>query len=345
MALSLALLAAGASQAAAQTSDSDHPPDTGEQAPDIPDDATAGLLPDSLGSGGAGDPPPGTEVLYPNLGSQLSALAVASAAGSDPGLGGAAGAARPPGGTNSTLSGEPLLLTMQLDGNREGVLEFLADNGVTPANVLGDYLEAYVPPELLGLLAGQTGVSRVREMPQPFKDRGEVVGAAATHHGASVWHLNGFTGDGVKVGVIDGSITPTSKDGFTGLRALLGSELPSTVVGRCYTDAGKPTSNLANCDTRGGDTHGTRVAESLMDVAPDAELYISNASTWADLHSAVVWMHGQGVKVINYSTSWSYHGAPNGTSPVTPSPLNTVKWAADNGIIWVNSAGNHATKT
>ena len=340
----------------------DPSPPVGEQTPDTGDgadaagDAVDDLLPDSpLDPGGSLAPDPGAgyssdEVAYPNLGSQLSALAVAhdclAASGDASDAGASCGAASPalPGGANSTLSTEPLLLTMQLDGNGDGVLEFLADNGVTTANVVGDYLEAYVPPGLLGALAGQTGVSRVREMPQPFKDRGRITGDAFKEHEADLWHFNGFTGDGVKVGVIDGSRTNTSKDGFTGLRARLGTDLPKTVVGRCYTGTGKPTSDLANCDTAGGDTHGTKVAESLMDIAPDAELYISNARTWADLHSAVVWMHGQGVKVIAYSTSWSFHGAADGTSPEKVSPLNPAKWAADNGIVWVNSAGNYTQK-
>ena len=215
-AVSLALLAT-ASPVAAQTSGNDP-----SQAPDAGDDPTDGLLPDSpLDPGGSLAPDPGAgysaaEVVYPNLGSQLSALAVAhdclAAQGDASDADASCGAASPslPGGTNSTLSSEPLLLTMQLDGNRDEVLEFLAANGVTPANAVGDYLEVYVPPGLLGELAGQTGVERVREMPPSFKDRGDIRSGGARAHGALVWHVNGFTGDGVKVGVIDGSTTATS---------------------------------------------------------------------------------------------------------------------------------------
>ncbi len=309
-------------------------------------DVTEGLVPDGLGPDGSlgsdsGDGWTADEVVYPNLGSQLSELAVASAATSGSGAESALGGAD---GTNATQGGEPLLLTVQLDGNRTDVLGFLADNGVTPANVVGDYLEVFVPPELLAPLAQQTGVSRVREMPQPFKSQqvAGVIDRSLRAHGTAVWHFNGFTGDGVKVGVIDGPTSGTSKDGFTGLRALLGTELPSTVVGRCYSAVGTPTSSLANCDTAGGDDHGTRVAQSVIDVAPDAALYVSNPRTWADIQSAVEWMHGQGVKVIAHSMSWSFHGAPDGTPRSTPSPLSTAKWASDNGILWVNSAGNYA---
>ena len=332
--LSMAMLAAAASGVAAQTDGDDS-----SQSPDAGFDPTEGLGPDTLGPDASLEPELGTQwtadaVVYPNLGSQLSAVAVAFDE-NDPNstLSGEA--------MRSSVGGEPLLLTIQTDGDPDGVVDFLARNGVSTANVVGDYLEAYVPPDLLAPLAGETGVARVREMPEPFRDRGLVKSAGVAKHAAVIWHRNGFTGDGVKVGVIDTSTTATAKDGFTGLRALQGTELPLSVTGRCYADAGRPTSNLANCDAVGGDRHGTMVAETLMDMAPDAELYVANPITWADLHSAVVWMHGQGVQVIVYSVSWSWHGAADGTSPHNPSPLNTAKWAADNGIVWVNSAGNY----
>ncbi|MDE0115753.1 MAG: hypothetical protein OXT07_03945, partial [bacterium] len=347
------MLAAGTLPAAAQALDEDPSQQQGQQEFKLTDLGGDGLLPDSPAPDESADPDLGlgsaeAEVVFPNLGSSLSALAVASAAPAmgDAAMDGAITGPLLPEGANSTLTSEPVLLTIQLDANRQEVLEFLDDNGVTPANVVGDYLEAYVPPTLLGALAQQTGVSRVRESPPPFDDRGtRTPSSALSAHGAATWHLNDYTGDGVKVGVIDTPTTATGKDGFTGLSHLLGTDLPSTVVGRCYTDVGNPTSKLANCDAAGGDTHGTRVAASLMDIAPDAELYVANPRSWADLHSSVVWMHGQGVKIIVQSVSWSHHGAADGTSPISPSPLNTAKWASDNGITWVNSAGNYGKRS
>ena len=347
----LVLLAAGASSATAETADGGPVLLGGQLGPDSAGDATEGLEPDGLGPEGSLGPDPGdglsaAQVAYPNLGSQLSELAAVSAAGAESAAGGAGGEPNSLGGTNSTSGGKPLLLTIQMDGNREGVVEFLADNGVTPANVVGDYLEVYVPPALLGPLAQQVGVSRVREMPQPFRQQSDLTAAEGLRDlGAALWHVNGFTGDGVKVGVIDASATYTSRDGFTGLRALRGTELPSTVAGRCYPAVGRPTSNLAYCDAAGGHDHGTRVAAAVINFAPDADLYIANPLSWADLQSSVEWMHGEGVKIIAYSQAWAFHGAADGTSPTTPSPLNTAKWASDNGIVWVSAAGNYAKRS
>ena len=150
----------------------------------------------------------------------------------------------------------------------------------------------------------------------------------------------------MKIGVIDASSGATTRDGFTGLRAAMASgDLPATVVGRCYQAVALATGDIDDCAKAGGDSHGLSVAATVMDVAPDAGLYISNPSTWGDLQRSVEWMRNQGVGVIVYAASWSYHGAADGTTPVNPSPLNTVKWAADNGIVWVNSAGNYNGKT
>ena len=89
----------------------------------------------------------------------------------------------------------------------------------------------------------------------------------------------------------------------------------------------------------GGEPHGTAVAESLIDIAPDATLYIANPGSWGDLQETAAWMAEQGVTVINYSVGWVFHGPGDGTSPFSSSPFNTVDQAVAQGITWVNSAG------
>ena len=85
-------------------------------------------------------------------------------------------------------------------------------------------------------------------------------------------------------------------------------------------------------------------AETVADVAPDMELYISNPYSLGDLRNAVNWMVGQGVQIINVSLGWPYDGPGDGTSPFSNSPLKTIDVAASNGIVWVNAAGNAARK-
>ena len=94
-------------------------------------------------------------------------------------------------------------------------------------------------------------------------------------------------------------------EAFSGLQDLMGTELPANgPVGRCYTDIGVFTGQpvrLANNDEQS--KHGTAVAETVMDIAPEVSLYIANAGTKGDLQSTADWMIAEGVSVINTSLS------------------------------------------
>ena len=91
--------------------------------------------------------------------------------------------------------------------------------------------------------------------------------------------------------------------------------------------------------------HGTIVAESVIDIAPEVSLYIANPISRADLQAAADWMVSEDVSVINHSVGWTFDGPGDGTSPLSASPLNTVDRAVANDILWVNSAGNSAQET
>ena len=223
------------------------------------------------------------------------------------------------------------------EGNAEAVRDFLSDNGASPRNVGADYIEAYIPVSLLASASRQAGVISVRTIIPPQPAQGAVVSEGAAAHGAPAWHAAGQKGAGVKIGVID--------TGFEKFSSLRGTELPSTVQARCYTDIGVFTSNLADCETP-GDQHGTAVTETIFDIAPEATYYISNGvSSWGDLKTAVEWMVSQDVDVINHSVGSIWGGPGDGTSPFSNSPLRTVDTAVGNGIAWVNSAGNEARAT
>ena len=192
----------------------------------------------------------------------------------------------------------------------------------------------------IGLTPGTYTVEATTFPPSATGDFALTIAAATTSipvdsHGATTWHQAGIKGQGVKVGVID--------LGFDGFGTLMGTELPATVHMRCYTDIGEFTPNVLDCEV---DTaHGTAVAETIIDIAPDVELYIANPFSRADLRSATEWMISQGVQVINYSAAWIWDGPGDGTSTLSISPLNTVDAAVAGGILWVNAAGNEAENT
>ena len=117
----------------------------------------------------------------------------------------------------------------------------------------------------------------------------------------------------------------------------------TNVKAMCFTDLGRFTRNLSDCEDDGD--HGTAVAETLIDVAPEVSLYIAKVNYKGDLQSAVEWMVSQGVSVINSSIIWTFDGPGDGTSPFSYSPLTTVDLAVEKGVVWINSAGNSARRT
>ena len=138
-------------------------------------------------------------------------------------------------------------VTIRISANVPGVSEFLTLSGAKVANIGTDYIEAYVPVTFLARLAEQDDVLRVLTITPPHP---HVTSQSASVHESPIWNTAGFTGNGVKVGIID--------LGFIGYGGLMGTELPSTVVARCYISVVTFTSELADCET--DSVYGTAVA-------------------------------------------------------------------------------------
>ena len=225
---------------------------------------------------------------HPNLDSNLNRLVEEAETGVQPGAGqqpsstdGAGGGAAP--------AGEPVLVTFYIEPEQvTAVREFLEDNDVFIRNVGEDWIEAHVPPALLPAASERPGVRRVDTVipPQP-QSLGRVVSQGVELHQADAWHRMGYRGQGVKVGVID--------SGFEGFGQRQGGELPRNVTARCYFEGARaPSPRLTDCEA--GSDHGTAVAETLIDVAPEVQLYISNPRSGGDLRDAVDWMVGNGAR-------------------------------------------------
>ena len=247
--------------------------------------------------------------------------------------------------THSAAADAPLhhngaiAVTFYTDGGANAAIaRFLRQNGGDPRNIGADYVEAYVPIDLLAAASRQPGVIRVRAIipPQPAQaGQGSVVSQGVSVHNADAWHTAGYRGAGVSIGIID--------PGFMGLSDLMGNEAPSNITARCYRSIGSASADIADCEI--GSSHGTALVETLTDVAPDAAIYISNPGSFGDLRASVDWMVEQGVDVINYAAGWTWDGPGDGASPFVDSPLKSVDAAVDGGIMWASSAGNNAMRT
>ena len=282
-------------------------------------------------------PPEKIEMKYSNLGSRLDQLVARVESGEITDQDAARDA--------PIYQDESVGVTIYLWGKVVEVVDFLKANGGDPRNAGKDYIEAYVPVSLLGTTSEQLGVLRVREIIPPHQTHGDSTSQGVHVHDSPAWNEEGYRGQGIKVGIID--------FGFEGFSDLMGTELPTNVEARCYAGIGKPSSHLAACElvssalgfiTGLGD-HGTRVAEAVIDIAPEVSLYIANPQTPGDLEKTVDWMTQEDVSVINYSRGWLYSGPGDGTTPHSVDPLKSVDRAVEGGIVWVNSAGNEARST
>ena len=234
---------------------------------------------------------------------------------------------------------ESVAVTLYLtEGYAQDVWDWLEESGAAPRNIGIDYIEAYIPVSLLAEASQQEGVISVRTIIPPQPAQGTVVSEGVAAHGVPAWHATGLKGQGIRIGVID--------VGFKGYAKLMGSELPTTAQWRCYTEVGVFTSNPTDCIPEkvpeSSKLHGTAVTEAIFDIAPEAEYYMANLSSWGDLLETVDWMTTQGVDVINMSVGFAFAGPGDGTSPFSNSPLTSVDEAVAGEIVWVNSAGNNA---
>ena len=210
-----------------------------------------------------------------------------------------------------------------------------------PSDVHGGALSAAVPSTLLPSLAVQPGVAYVqlrvppRAAQAPSPPSPAFLNGPADVTGATAWHNAGFTGEAVRVGVID--------DGFSGFTGRIAARLQTRPQWRCTDRSGVTTSNFSACQEWLTGDHGTDVVDSLLNTAPDVSLYLANwcCSDERDLIAeAIAWMLDNDVQVINHSGSYLWQGPGDGTSPWSYSRVRHVDWAVNNGVLWVNAAGN-----
>ena len=231
--------------------------------------------------------------------------------------------------------GESVAVTLDItEGYVQDVWDWLERGGASPRNSGVDYIEAYISVSLLPAASEREGVLSIRTVTPAEPAQGMVVSEGVGLHGAAAWHDVGLKGKGVKIGIIDA--------GFEGFPSLMGTELPSNVKARCYTDVGVFTSSIADCEN--WYEHGTAVTEAVFDMAPAATYYIASPLSRGDLSSTVDWMVSQEVDVINYSMNRLWEGPGDGTSPYSYSDLKSVDTAVTGGITWINGAGNLVRK-
>lgn len=184
----------------------------------------------------------------------------------------------------------------------------------------GSLLQVLVLVSELAALADAPGIRFVR---LPYEPLPEVVSEGVAVINANEWHTAGYTGDGVKIAILD--------MGFAGYTTRQSEgELPATVATWWAPSLGGP----------GESAHGTACAEIAYDVAPGAQLYLANFGTEVEMGNAVDWLIDQGVDVISHSVGWPIGGPGDGTGVI----CDMVDSAGAAGIFWAQAVGNSAQR-
>lgn len=236
--------------------------------------------------------------------------------------------------------GEKVLVQITFDVPKAEVVRALsALGGELSAEIGGPYLEAWIPVQRLAALGASRGIVAVRaptlvnEPTEPSS--GQIVTSGSGAYGsepvgktnAAAWQATGWSGAGLKVGIIDYFTT----SGWSASASA--GEVPSAPAGTFCRIGGSACSVWSL-----GDNHGVAVAETIMDMAPGATLYLAYAQTAADLSAVINYFASQGVKIISRSLTAEFDSAGNGTGALNTVASNAV--AA--GMAWFNASGNSA---
>lgn len=228
-----------------------------------------------------------------------------------------------------------LQITLLVDhaDNVAAVATELQKMGITIVGAYDELIEIAIPLALIEQIARAenpgkifsqlTALKHVLKIRMPTPNQGgaiEMWSEAVATTGAEQWHKAGFTGRGVKIGILD--------LGFDEYKPLLGKTLPARVTAKSFVAGEEPDSTDEN--------HGTLCAQVAYAMAPGAEFYFAYYSGEASQRAAVAWLIDQGVQIISHSA-----GTMGDPTDGTGSRARFVDSIAVKGVVWVNSAGNY----
>ncbi len=220
-------------------------------------------------------------------------------------------------------------VTATLTGMGVSVYDYLPNTDELEIGIRLDILAQYqTPGTLIAYLVSVANVPHVigfrgpvGSFPTDFNFQVESVNGDYVN--TDDWNKSGFTGEGVRVGVLD-------VGGFAGIMTQIqAGELPDNIVGNY---------DLDDMEFQFSD-HGTACAIVIHRVAPDAELFVAYYDgTDSSFFDALDFFRQNDVDVISYSGGSSV-GPRDGT---WGQAVYVNEFVRETGILWVNSAGNEA---
>jgi len=218
----------------------------------------------------------------------------------------------------STAGEARVLAVIETDDAAELMVPALRMAGAQIEGTVAAKVLAWIPLEAIESVAAVAGVRRVR---RPIRATWEATSQGVALTGANLMHSRGYSGAGVRVGVLDV---------FEGYAGRIGGELPpaNRVNFRSFIQGGGS----------GDDPHGVDVAEIITDMAPDVHLFLAAIEDDFGYSLAMDWLIANDVHIINHSGGFGLFGDMKGNGPIHPK----ITQAAAVDILYVEAAGNSA---
>jgi len=185
-------------------------------------------------------------------------------------------------------------------------------------------VQVLVPLNLINNLSQEDYIQFIRKPINPILM--DVTSEGVSTINADTLHYYGFYGNGSKVAIID--------LGF--LEYEINPEIPSERIA-------DEKSFRSDEDLEWLTKHGCACAEIVLDVAPQADLYLYNFETISDLNESVNYAISAGVDIISFSFGYNYINNFDGIGyDEIGNVCEIVDNARSNGVLVVTAAGNEA---
>ena len=219
--------------------------------------------------------------------------------------------------TTGTTSDTVTVVVEAKPGSASGVADRVDQAGGKTVAQNRELVEAEVPAAAVDALANDESVAFVRAPIRPSVSTVESEGLGPIN---ATWaHDRNITGENVTVAVIDiegfNLTNPEISDQVTAHRDFTGKGIGNGTTGQ----------------------HGTGVAEIVADTAPGAEIVPVRVSSVPQWRNAVDHIRDNtSTDVVVMSLAWFGVGPLDGTSDMN----RRISRLRDDGVVWVNSAGN-----
>jgi len=187
----------------------------------------------------------------------------------------------------------------------------------------GKQLQLSIPIDQIESLVQNEKVTKIYFPTKPFL-HSQLISEGVSAINADVVQEEGITGKGQKIAVLDLAFDVENDE--------ISDNIAETKSFRKYF--GETVDLIGNGFEY---VHGTSVAEIIVDVSPDAKLYLCTMGSEVEFQNAVDYAISKNVDIITMSAGWLNY-LSDGSSPMT----KKLEEAVNKGITTVLSAGNYA---